>query len=459
LRIWRSLSRSEKTLLLLFLLSLPFVHPQIRSDGIGYYAYARSLIVDHNLCFSSDWKTQDETPFRITGFQNGQAVRSFSTSTGHIPNLYAVGPAILWSPFLAATHAAVLLLNNFGAHIAADGHSRPYRITIALSTVFYGFLGLWLSFQLARKYFGERWAFWATVGIWFASSLPVYMYEEPAWSHAHSAFAVSLFLWYWDKTREDRSTRQWIILGLISGLMCEVYFANGVFLVVPLLESFAHFYRAWSAGTLKAGESVRLLRSYLLFAAGAIVAFLPQLIVRKIIFGTPFALGLYGERSWDFLSPHFWDVLFSSNRGALLWTPILIPSVIGLFFLPRRAPAIAASVLAAALCFYLLICVDPWWNGAESFGIRFFVSLTPIFVLGLAAACERFAGIWSDAQAGARRIAVIFLLLIAWNLGLILQIRYNLLPIFGQVEWRDVVYAQFRVVPGMVLDSLRSCRK
>jgi hypothetical protein len=127
--------------------------------------------------------------------------------------------------------------------------------------------------------------------------------------------------------------------------------------------------------------------------------------------------------------------------------------------LPRRAPAIAAYVLAAALCFYLLISVDPWWTGAESFGIRFFVSLTPIFVLGLAAACERFAASWRNVQAGERRIAIIFTLLIAWNLGLILQVRYNLLPIFGQVEWRDVVYAQFRVVPAMVWDSLRSCLK
>jgi hypothetical protein len=61
-----------------------------------------------------------------------------------------------------------------------------------LGTAFYGFLGLLLSYSLARKYVAAHWAFLATLGIWGASSVPVYMYFNPAWSHAQSAFAVAL---------------------------------------------------------------------------------------------------------------------------------------------------------------------------------------------------------------------------------------------------------------------------
>jgi len=46
---------------------------------------------------------------------------------------------------------------------------------------------------LARKYVAAHWAFLATLGIWGASSLPVYMYFNPAWSHVQSAFAVAFF--------------------------------------------------------------------------------------------------------------------------------------------------------------------------------------------------------------------------------------------------------------------------
>ena len=42
-------------LVLLFVVSLPFVNPWVRGDGVGYYAYARSLLIEHRLDFAPDW--------------------------------------------------------------------------------------------------------------------------------------------------------------------------------------------------------------------------------------------------------------------------------------------------------------------------------------------------------------------------------------------------------------------
>ncbi len=39
----------------IFLLSLPLVNPWVRGDGVGYYAYARALLIDHNLNFEKDY--------------------------------------------------------------------------------------------------------------------------------------------------------------------------------------------------------------------------------------------------------------------------------------------------------------------------------------------------------------------------------------------------------------------
>ena len=184
--------------------------------------------------------------------------------------------------------------------IAANGFSFPYLVAMALGTAIYGFLGLLLSFSLARKYVGEQWAFLATVGIWWGSSLPVYMYFNPAWSHAHSAFAVALFLWYWDRTRPARTTSQWLILGLISGLMVDIYFPNGVFLFLPLIESLVGY-----AAYLKSQpQAVRkLFLQNLIFALAICVAFLPTIITRRIIFGGYFRFGSYSHLSWDWSAP------------------------------------------------------------------------------------------------------------------------------------------------------------
>ena len=148
--------------------------------------------------------------------QDEQLGPSEYTPTGYVDNHFTVGPAILWAPFLIFAHIAVLLFNAVGGHISADGFSPPYLVAMALGTAFYGFLGLLFSFLLAKKYVRDRWAFLATMGIWLASSLPVYMYFNPAWSHAHSAFTVALFLWYWERTRGTRTIGQWVALGLIA---------------------------------------------------------------------------------------------------------------------------------------------------------------------------------------------------------------------------------------------------
>ena len=188
-------------------LSLPIVNPWVRGDGVGYYAFARALLIGHNLRFEQDWRSANPSFRQGRLDANGQLLASQYTRTGHLDNHFTVGPAILWAPFLSLAHGAVLLANRFGAQLAADGFSRPYVWTMALATAAYGFAGLLLAFDLARRYVDERWAFLATLGIWFASSLPVYMYFNPSWSHALSAFAVALFLWYWHRTRGARCSR------------------------------------------------------------------------------------------------------------------------------------------------------------------------------------------------------------------------------------------------------------
>ncbi len=217
-----------------FVVTLPLINPLVHGDGIGYYAYLRAPIIQHNLRFEQDW-LHGNPGFvqQRTGVGDRLAPDQY-TETGYINNHFTVGPAILWAPFFVLAHATVLLADWFGANIPADGFSLPYRAIVAFGSAFYAFCGLLLSYVLARKYVNASWALLATLAIWGGSSLPVYMYFNPFWSHAHSVFVVALFLWYWDHTRPSRKMGQWFLLGLISGLMLNVYFVNGVFLTDSL---------------------------------------------------------------------------------------------------------------------------------------------------------------------------------------------------------------------------------
>src|SRR6202790_714362 len=157
-------TRPAKLLFVFFLLTLPFGNPWVRGDGVGYYAYLRSALIDHDLNFENDYLAGNKSFVIPRIDEQGHLLREMYTRTGHVENHFSVGPAILWAPVLVSVHFAVVLLDRVGAHIPADGYSRPYVLAMSLATASYGFLSLFLTFQMGRKSFEQQWVFLATIG-------------------------------------------------------------------------------------------------------------------------------------------------------------------------------------------------------------------------------------------------------------------------------------------------------
>lgn len=447
----RRLTKYEALLVILFLLTLPISNPWVRGDGVGYYAFARSMLIEHRLDFTKDWLAAN-TSFRMDRTDaHGNIAPSEYTTTGHLDNHFSVGPAILWFPFLMVAHGSVLLYDHLGGQVPADGFSRPYRIAMAVGTALYGFFALLISFLLARRYVPERWAFLATLGIWFASSLPVYMYFNPSWSHAQSAFTVALFLWYWIRTRPARTWGQWIVLGAIGGLMMDVYYVSGVLLLLPLLESLGGYWKALQ-GTPRE-PIVRLFLKNVVFVTTLFALFVPTLVSKKIIYGSYLNFG-YRER-WFWRSPAFFRASFSADHGLFSWTPILILAVMGLFILRRRERMLAWYLIALFAAYLYAIGCYQNWDGLSSFGNRFFVPLTSVFVLGLAAFFDGLERAWNEQRASIVSVSATAVFIL-WNMGLIFQWGMHLIPSRGAISWRDAAYNQFAVVPADASQAVRN---
>lgn len=441
-------SRYDRILFVLFLATLPLVNPWVRGDGVGYYAYAQSLLIHRSLNFEDSWRAANPT-FRMGRVDGatGKILADQYTRTGHLNNHFTVGPAMLWLPFLGVTHVLIVFLNHLGADFQSDGFSRPYLLTMALGTATYGFLGVWLGFRIARNFVEERWAFLAALGIWFASPLPVYMYFNPSWSHAHSAFAVALFLWYCHRTSAGRTLVQWCVLGGLAGLMMDVYYPNAVVLLVPALEMFWKGLQGWRSGEPGGRMLGRAAAGGLIFAVVTLVAFLPTLVSRQVIFGNPLDLGYVRLSDWNWTSPVLARVLLSSEHGLLSWNPILGPAILGLFWFRRRAPAFGLLLSVSLLCFYYLIASYPDWAGIASFGNRFFLSFITVFVIGLAALLDSLARAWQQRPVAWRVCASAVGLLILWNAGFIFQWGMHLVPARGSISWKQMARNQVLVVP------------
>ncbi|MGC1798523.1 MAG: hypothetical protein WA713_20685, partial [Candidatus Acidiferrales bacterium] len=133
----------------------------------------------------------------------------------------------------------------------------------------------------------------------------------------------------------------------------------------------------------------------------------------------------------------------------------LILALLGLLLFRRTDKAFGTYAIVGFLLFYLVVSVHPNWDGLSSFGNRFFVSLTPLFVLGLAAFFNWLADMWQERHAAIAATAVTALLIV-WNLGLVFQWGVHLIPARGPISWRDAAYNQVAVVPVEATRTLKS---
>lgn len=469
IRFLERIRRPDSSLFLLFLFTLPLVTPYLRGDGVGYYAYVASLVIDHDLQFEDEYRHADIWHSRLYFDEQDQVRPRIRTPTGYLRNQFSVGPSLFWTPFFLLAHLGVSLYNALPwttQPLPADGFSWPYLYLSALGTALLGFVGLLLSYNVARKVTGEWAALWATLGIWLASGLLVYIYFLPFMSHAHSAFIAALFVWFWWRTYTGlpdnrptlRSAKQWFVLGLLAGLLFTTYYINAllwIFILVDGLTILWGWYRRripWPTCRILA------LQISFLFASGLLLGLAPHMLIKARLYGSPLALG-YGE-SWYWTSPRLVQVLFSSEHGLWTWTPVIFLACLGFIPLIRRQPALGWRALLTFAIFWYVIAAYQNWHGQSSFSNRFFLSLTPLFVLGLAAFLETMASrlrTWKVGRHWVVRPALVggLVLLMLWNAGFVFQWGTNIVPNRGPVSFAEVARNQVTVVPTRLTGMVR----
>jgi hypothetical protein len=425
------------------LATLPLVNPYLRGEGNGTYAYVRSLALDGDLRFDNEYRRGDAA-FVSQSFRKADAQPwpPMEMPGGYLRNQWSVGPSLLWLPSFLQAHVAVGALRLLGGAEAADGYSLPYRLACALATAGYAFCGLFLACRAAQRFTGPAPALLAAVALWLTSSLPVYVYFLPFYSHALASFAVSVFLWYWLTRRPFDRTRQWMAWGLVGGLVWQMEPLSGLVLVVAVVE--------WLA-SLRATSFARAAASGAAFAAAALLAAIPQLVIKWILHGSALRTGTLNRYFWD--SPRLLDVGFATEHGLFLWTPVLLVSLIGLLALSRRDRVAGLGLLAAFACTYYVVACYEAWHGISSFGNRFFVCLTPAFVVGAAVALDgahRLLARRLPAKRAWAALAAPVALLAAWNAGLVFQWGTNMVPRQGPVDFAVVARNQVTAVPGRI---------
>jgi hypothetical protein len=387
---------------LVLLLALTF-KPSIENDGIGYFSYLHSLVVDHDLDFTNEYLAA-----RAEGVGYYPLLIESRTANGMLADYFPIGAAAISLPVYLVTLAARPSGEpQFGV---------PFSVTISLVSLLVGLIALALSYRLAAGLTKSASALIGVVGAAAATPFIYYLLYEPSYSHTFSACAVAAFLYVWWWRRDSRSALGWFALGLLGGLMGLIRYQDGPLLLIGLLDR----PRRWWY--------------FLLFFAGALVAFAPQLPVDQALFGSLLPARPAGQEL-QFFPGHYLDVLFSSFHGLFSWTPIDLLAVAGFIFVTDRRLKLA--FIYALVVEVIIGGAAPDWFGGFSFGMRRFVSLTPFFAIGLAALAQRVGPRVSWAAVAA---------FVAWNVVLITNFTY-VIKTSGDPGYLQILSGQLKALP------------
>lgn len=419
-------------------LFVPLFRPAVGvADPAGYYVWARSALIDGDLHLGNEFS------------HYGMAYDLLVTPTGYVHNQWAAGSAWLWLPAMCVAHGVVKLSALLGAPVAPDGYSWPYVWAAALTTSLTGLGALLIVHHLARAIFSPLAALLAVVTVWLATPLVFYQYHQPLMSHANDAFLNALFvLAWWQARQRSFAPGAMVWLGLVIGGAVWVRTQNGTLLLALLLERGLFYVETAWRGSYRSALRAMGMQMPSLLAGFALLA-VPLSFFWQTIYGA-WVVNTYtasGGGVLDWRAPHWLAVLVSSDRGLLVWAPVILLCLAGVPRLVQVDRRLALLLILGALLHWYVISSWSFWSGGDAFGPRLWLALLPFWGLGLAAWVDGF-----QLRQPLVRIGLVMLLgfFVVWNGLLMLQYSIGLVAPTGEVDLMVMVKNQFEVAPQLL---------
>ena len=298
-------------------------------------------------------------------------------------------------------------------------------------------LTVWLCYLIARRMADRGIALLAAISIVFGSAIVDYGLFEAHYPHALAAMTVAAYFYWWLRTRPERSARQWVVLGLLAGLMALMYWINAILLLLPALDMLALFWRALRARDWRAIGG--MVGQGLIFLVAILLAFSPQMIAWRILYGSLFTI----PHGASFAEPGGFnaiEMIFSPEHGQLLWAPITCVGMIGMGWYIARKRWEGALVLLAFTLYFLYNATLGSWHGGGPFGLRRIANVLPLLAPGLAAIL-----VWLARRRRGAALTICALCL-TWNMGLLLRFQTYLIPHHPN-ELGDLSVVEFMLAP------------
>lgn len=354
-----------------------FTEATISWDVSGYYYYLPATFIYQDLQHLS-FKDQILQQYRPTGdFQQG-----YQLPNGNYVLKYSCGQAILYAPFFFVAHAFA----TWSGQYPADGFSLPYQFMIAFGSLLGAFLGLFVLRWVLLRYFSDRSTAITLLLLVLGSNYLEYASITGAMTHNYLFTLYALLLATTIRFYEKPTYWSALGIGAIIGLAALVRPTEIMTALIPVLWGIRSNLRASIA------EKLTFFKSNLpklgLAAVTCVLIGSLQLIYWKSVSGHWLVYSYGDEQGFDWLRPHIWDGMMSYKSGWLMYSPMMVFSLIGFRHLYKQQKKLFLTALIYSVLFiYITFAWNIWWYGG-SLGQRAMVQAYPVLALPMAAFIE-----------------------------------------------------------------------
>lgn len=404
----------------------------IQWNGLGYYAWLRSLLIDRDWDFDNEFDEHNPHHHYVPP-------PKYRTPLDRRANQWSVGPACIWAVTVAPAHFVVRAGEGTLWPWQADGYSLLYQLVVGATSLAVAFLGLGFLYGLCRTQARPARAALATALLTLGTTIVYYSAIEISLPHGLGAAVLAAGVWYWLTTYGSPRPGRWFLVGVLIGAAALMRWQLATFAVLPVVEWLMIACRRRRVAITHAT----------LFATGAILTFSPQLIAWRYVYGSWIVNPIQGVR-YHWLTPSLWEILCSEDRSLFYWTPVTMLAFIGAVACLKRTNASVGAtidtpfgrckeplwILLAAFVIQVYAVGGIWGQGemlqamgtsagvflARSYGFRDLTESLIVLAPGLAWLLEH-AKRWAF-----RVLAAVGLGLISWNLLLVDLYTNQLVP-------------------------------
>ncbi|MDP1799796.1 MAG: hypothetical protein Q8L81_00490 [Bacteroidota bacterium] len=397
----------------------------ILHDVNSYYSYLPATFYEHDLTLSfledSLNRKVEEKYYWPNQDKHGNKVIKMT-----------MGMALTYLPFFGAAHVYCKLFNE-----EANGFSDPYHFAVQFSSLFYFLIGLIFLLRTLKLYFNRKVIFITSLSIIFGTNIIYYLTNGAGMSHAATFAFVAAFIYYTIKWHGTQTFRSAFIIGFLGGIITLIRPINILVFIIFFL---------YDVNSIKEFiEKIKLLLKHYwqiaIIALLGVLIFLPQLIYWKWLTGSFFINSYVGERFY-FNNPHIIDGLFSFRKGWLIYSPIMIFSLIGFYYLKKNnKPFFTALLIFIPIYLYVVFSWWCWWYGG-SYGQRPLIDIYPLLAIPFAAFVAHIQNSNALKRSVIYTIMVVFLLL---NIFQTMQAKWNVIH-YDSMTREAYFDALFRII-------------